>query len=101
MKMYYVTLNNDDEAKSISFDLLEKKLAICTNWFPISCAYRWEGELKHESEYVLIIKTNENKREEIENVIAQHIDYMNYIAEIDVNSVNAPYLNWVNREVVG
>jgi periplasmic divalent cation tolerance protein len=99
MKMYYVTLNNDAEAKTISFDLLEQKVAICTNWFPITCAYRWEGEIKHEQEVVLIIKTKENMREKIETIISSHIDYLNYIAELDVHSVNAGYLNWVNTEI--
>ncbi|MBV8815732.1 MAG: divalent cation tolerance protein CutA, partial [Verrucomicrobia bacterium] len=45
MRIYYVTLNTDDEARRISQELLERQLAVCTNWFPITCAYRWEGKL--------------------------------------------------------
>ncbi len=52
MKMYYVTLNNQDEAKRISVSLLEKHLAVCTNIFPITCSYLWQGEIKHEPEVV-------------------------------------------------
>ena len=99
MKLFYVTLNSTEEAKTISLDLLEERLAICINWFPIECAYRWEGEIKQESEFVMIIKTQEGKREDIEKVISKHIDYMNFIAELDVHSINEKYLSWLNAEV--
>ncbi|WP_293097987.1 divalent cation tolerance protein CutA [Moorena sp. SIOASIH] len=57
MKLYYVTLNTTEEASKISKALLEQKLAVCTNWFPITCAYSWEGKIVEEPETVLIIKT--------------------------------------------
>ncbi len=99
MKMYYVTLNNAEEAKKISLSLLEKQLAVCTNMFPITCAYRWQGEIKQEAEVVLIIKTKEGMRTDIESVIKQNINYTNFIAEIDVKSVNDNFLQWLNNEV--
>jgi periplasmic divalent cation tolerance protein len=99
MKMYYITLKNQDEAKKISFDLLERRLAVCTNWFPMTCAYRWQGEIKEESEIVLIIQTESDMREEIEKVISQHITYTNIIAELNVHSMNASFLKWFDAEV--
>ena len=99
MKLFYVTLNTAEEAKKISLDLFEQRLAICTNWFPIECAYTWEGEIKQESEFVMIVKTQEEKREDIEKVIAKHIDYMNCIMELNVHSINEKYLNWLNAEI--
>src|SRR3990167_6898827 len=99
MQMYYITLNTHEEALAISKDLLEKRLAICANWFPIECAYRWEGELVQESEFVMIVKTQEGLRAKIEEVIAQHISYLNCIAEIKVDSLNDGYLKWLNAEV--
>lgn len=99
MKFFYVTLNNNEEAKKISLALLEQNIAVCTNWFLISCAYRWEGEIVQEEEYVMIIKTKEDKRKDIEKVIADHIDYLNCIAEIDVKSINEKYGNWLSTEV--
>lgn len=95
MKFFYVTLNTNDEAKKISFELLEKRHAICTNWFPINCAYAWEGKIMEESEYVLIIKTIEGKRKDIEKVISENINYLNCIAELSVNSINEKYGNWL------
>lgn len=100
MKMYYVTLENDDEARAISYLLLEQQLAVCTNWFPINCLYRWQGEIKEEPEVVLIIKTKPGMRKFIEEVIAQIVDYTNCIAEIDIESVNQCYLDWLGSEVL-
>lgn len=99
MKMYYITLNNEEDAKTISYALLEKQLAVCTNWLPITCAYRWQGEIKLGPEFVLIVKTQEGMREEIEKTIAEYIHYTNYMAEIDVYSINNPFLQWLNAEV--
>ena len=99
MKMFYVTVNDQEAAKKISLDLLENKLAACTNWFPITSAYRWDGEIKQADEVVLIIKTRDGMRREIEKTIAKHVNYTNFIAEIDVDSVNSDYLQWLQTEV--
>ena len=100
MKMFYITLNTHEEALAISKDLLEQRIAICANWFPIQCAYRWEGKLVQESEVVMIVKTQEGMRANIEEVIAKHITYLNCIAEIHVDSLNEGYLKWLNTEVI-
>jgi periplasmic divalent cation tolerance protein len=99
MRIYYVTLNTADEARQISRTLLEEHLAVCTNWFPITCAYRWEGKIVEEPETVLVIKTQAGYRREVELVIRQHINYTNLIAELTPESVNESFLNWLNTEV--
>lgn len=99
MKIYYITLNTPEEAQKISHALLKGQIAVCTNWFPIDCAYRWEGEIIQESEVILIVKTREGFREAIEKIISEHITYLNCIAELDVQSINKSYLNWLNAEI--
>lgn len=101
MKLFYITLETPEQAKAISLSLLEKRVAVCTNLFPISCAYRWEGEIKQESEVVLIVKTKENMRQKIEEIVSKHISYTNFMAELDVASINAPFLSWLEGEVQG
>jgi periplasmic divalent cation tolerance protein len=99
MRIYYVTLNTADEARQISQVLLEKQLAVCTNWFPITCAYRWEGKTVEEAETVLLVKTQPGYRSAVEQVIREHISYTNFIAEIAPESVNESFLKWLNTEV--
>jgi periplasmic divalent cation tolerance protein len=99
MRIFYITLNTDDEARRISRALLEQQLAVCTNWFPITCAYRWEGKIVEEPETVLLVKTQSGYRQAIEDVVRQHISYTNLIAEISAESVNESFANWLNAEV--
>ncbi|MHC5934489.1 divalent-cation tolerance protein CutA [Nostoc sp.] len=99
MKLYYVTLNNTDEARKIGRALLECKLAVCVNWFPITCAYSCQGEITEEPEVVLIIKTQDGYALEIEKVIQEYITYTNLVAEISPTAVNQGFVNWLNAEV--
>ncbi len=99
MKLYYVTLNSSDEAEQIGRSLLEKQLAVCVNWFPITCAYRWQGEITQEPEVALLIKTQSGLRATIEQAIREHISYTNFIAEISPSQVNQEFLVWLNKEV--
>ena len=99
MKIFYVTLNTADEARRISRELLEKQLAVCTNWFPITCAYRWEGKITEEAETVLVIKTQAGYRNEIEAVIRSQISYTNFVGELAPESVNTSFAGWLDAEV--
>ncbi len=99
MKLYYITLNTDEEARSIGRSLLEKQLAVCVNWFPITCAYRWEGDIVEEPEVVLIVKTRDGYREKIEKTLREMITYSNFVAEITPSEVNESFLSWLDREV--
>jgi len=99
MKLYYVTLNTSDEASQVGRALLEKQLAVCVNWFPITCAYRWEGEITQEPEVALLIKTQAGLQAEIEQVIRTQISYTNFIAEISPTYINQGFLSWLNSEV--
>jgi periplasmic divalent cation tolerance protein len=99
MRIFYVTLNTAEEARQISRVLLEQQLAVCTNWFPITCAYRWEGNIEEGAETVLLVKTQAGYRGAIEEVIHRHISYQNLIAEIAPESVNESFLKWLNAEV--
>jgi len=96
---HYVTLNSQEEAQQIGTAFLEQRLAICVNWFPITCAYLWEEKITQESEVVLIVKTRSWLKEEIETAIHDRINYTNFIAEISHSDVNESFLNWLNREV--
>ena len=99
MKLYYITLNTTEEARQIGRSLLEKQLAVCVNWFPITCAYRWQGEIQEDGEVVLIVKNREGYRQAIEEVVSQHINYNNFIAEISPSGVNQGFLDWLNAEI--
>ena len=53
-----VTVSSLEEAKSIATVLVEEKLVACVNFFPITSVYRWPGEICHDQEWQLILKTD-------------------------------------------
>lgn len=95
MKIIYTTLNNNQEARKVSRSLLEKRLANCVNFFPITCIYNYENEVTEEPEIVLLIKTLEGKYNAIEKEIKNNIDYDNFIGEIEISKVNSNFENWL------
>lgn len=99
MVLLYITLNTPDEARTISRALLEKRLAVCTNWFPITCAYRWKGEIVEEPETVLIVKTLPQLSDAVTEEVRQHISYTNFMGQIDVPRINSGFADWLEEEL--
>lgn len=99
MVILYVTLNNNDEARKVGMKLLEKDLANCVNFFPITCIYKYNGEITDEPEVVLVIKTKKEKYDEIVEVIKSEIDYDNFIGQFNVDRINSDFEGWLNSIV--
>jgi periplasmic divalent cation tolerance protein len=99
LRIIYVTLNRDEEARSIARTLLERQLAVCCNWFPITCAYRWEGRVIEEPETVLLVKTQADRFAAVEQVIREAVSYINCIVELTPGEVNAGFRAWLDAEV--
>jgi periplasmic divalent cation tolerance protein len=99
MKLYYLNLNTWDEARLIVRSLLEKQLAICINWFPFPYVYGWQQEITKQPELVLIIKTQDNHKDAIEQTIRQHISYTSSLAEVSANNIDSDFLTWLSQEI--
>jgi len=97
--MIYVTLGNNDEARKIGRELLDKKLANCVNFFPITCIYNYKNEITEEPETVLIIKTKDGYYDKVKSVIKSHIDYDNFIGQLSVDKLNDDFSSWLNAVV--
>jgi periplasmic divalent cation tolerance protein len=99
LALYYLTFSQLDEAQAVAYDLLRERIAVCANWFPITCAYLWEDAVQQESETVLIVKARAGMRESIEAVARRHIDYTHFVGEIPLASVNPDFAQWLTREL--
>jgi periplasmic divalent cation tolerance protein len=88
MKIIYITLNSHGEARKIGREILENKLANCVNFFPITCMYNYKDEITEEPEVVLVVKTKDGYFEKIKAVVKKHIDYDNFIGELEVGKIN-------------
>lgn len=80
----------------IANDVVKTKLAACVNITKISSIYAWKGKIENTSEYLAFFKTTtKNKKTLKEKIQSLHPYDVPEIAEIDIDSINKPYLNWL------
>ena len=80
----------------ISNELVKTKVAACVNIIKISSIYAWKGKIENTSEYLALFKTtSKNKKILKEKIKSTHPYDVPEIAEIDVTSINKPYLDWL------
>ena len=80
----------------ISNELVKTKLAACLNITKIFSIYAWQGKIENTSENLAIFKTtNKNKKILKEKIKSTHPYDVPEIVEIDVLSINKPYLDWL------
>lgn len=62
----------------------------------ISSIYAWKGKIENSSEYLAIFKTTRKNISCLKNEIRKTHPYeVPEIAEIDITSINKPYLKWL------
>ena len=81
--------------------LVESHLAACVNVLPaVKSVYRWEGELRTETEHLLLIKTTTGRFEALRERIAEMHSYENpEIIGLPVEAGATPYLAWLSASV--
>ena len=80
----------------ISNELVKTKIVACVNISKISSIYAWQGKIENSSEYLALFKTTDkNKKILKEKIKSTHPYDVPEIAEIDVKSINKPYLDWL------
>ncbi len=96
-----VTCGSEDEALKIANALVEERLAACANLIsPIRSIYRWEGKIWDEKEWLLIIKTQSHRFEELEKrVKSLHSYSVPEIISIPIVEGSQPYLKWLEEMV--
>jgi len=97
----FCTTPDMDCAKKIAHFLVEKKLAACCNILPeIKSVYSWEGQLKQDDELLIVIKTNLNNFNDIEDGIKKLHPYdVPEIISIDITAGSNEYLSWISENV--
>ena len=83
-------------AMGVANELVRERTAACVNISKIQSVYSWKGKTENSDEYLAIFKTVAKNRALLKRRIRQTHPYdVPEIAEIDVASVNRPYLEWL------
>lgn len=96
----YCTVPNEFNANLIASSLVEENLAACVNILPsITSVYKWEGIVQTDNEMLLIIKTREEKFDEVEAKIKSLHEYtVPEIIALPIIKGNEEYQNWIVKE---
>jgi len=98
--LVYITTSSQEEAKTLSKLLLDKKLVACTNIIPnMNSFYFWEGKIDSSQECVLLLKTFKEKYPELERVILENHSYEIPCLLTLPLEVNLDYLHWMKSQV--
>ena len=101
VRVVLMTAPTVEVARELAGEVVGERLAACANVLPgLTSIYRWEGEVKHEGEVLVILKTTAGAVEQLRARIVELHPYD--VPEVVVLSVEAghePYLAWVRAEV--
>jgi periplasmic divalent cation tolerance protein len=101
-RVVLVTCATLEEARKIARDVVDKRSAACVNivTHAVESFYLWEGKLENGSEYLLIIKTTEQRLDDLQKqIVALHsYDTPEFIA-LPIVSGSDSYLSWLGESV--
>ena len=100
LQVVYVTAESREEALRLAKEVVSERLAACANVIDhMQSVYWWDGELQHDSEAVLILKT---RRALVEPLTKRILDLHSYdcpcVAALPIEGGNGDYLDWISNE---
>ncbi|MCB1065105.1 MAG: divalent-cation tolerance protein CutA [Verrucomicrobiae bacterium] len=97
--MVLCTFPNAAEARQIGTQLVDLQVAACVNLIPqIESIYRWKGEIKSETEVMVLIKTTQNNYRELEARIQELHPYdMPEVIAVPIEHGASAYLGWISE----
>ena len=95
----YVTAGSEAEARSLADALVKEQLAACVNRVgPIESTYVWDGEVQHDSEFLLVIKTRRALIEALTaRVQALHSYDLPEVIALPIVAGSPAYLEWLGQ----
>ena len=95
------TCGSDEDAGALADALVERRLAACVNAVSkVTSTYRWKGEVQHDQETLLIIKTCAERLAAVEKTIREKSKYeLPELIALPVSAGGADYLAWIRESV--
>ena len=96
----YVTCKDIKEARKIAGFCVEERLVSCGNIIPqMESFYWWDGQVNHEPESILIMKTREDLYDKVEKAVKNLHSYeCPCIVALPIIKGFAPFLHWIDEE---
>jgi periplasmic divalent cation tolerance protein len=101
-RLVLVTCATLEEGRKIARAVVLERLAACVNvvTHAIESLYTWEGKLEDSSEYLLMMKTSEDRLSELENRVRQLHSYETpEFVVLPITAGSEEYLRWLDQSV--
>ncbi len=100
-RLMLTTVSSREEANTIASELVSRRLAACVNILgPISSVYRWQGEVEHSEEFLLLIKSTEAQFQPIQEALGElHSYQLPELISFTIEAGAESYLDWIAASV--
>jgi periplasmic divalent cation tolerance protein len=102
-RIVLTTIGSKELAERLAGQLVEQRLAACVNIVgPIRSVYRWREKIEQEEEYLLLIKTTQERTAHLQAAFKELHPYeLPECVELAIDNGSEAYLAWLNGEVGG
>jgi periplasmic divalent cation tolerance protein len=96
------TLSTVDDARKLVHALVSERVIACGTILPAGTSiYRWQNELKEETETVVVLKTHVSRWDALQAAVrARHPYDVPELLALPVERGLEAYLEWIEREVM-
>jgi periplasmic divalent cation tolerance protein len=103
VRVVLITAPDSDCARSLARELVGARLAACATVVPgLSSIYRWDQELREDSEVLLLVKTTAPRLEALGALVARLHPYdVPELVALRPAAVERSYLAWLLSESTG
>ena len=101
LRLVLTTAGSREEAERIAHTLVEERLAACVNLLPgMHSVYRWQGKVETADEVQLLIKTRDEKVDQLCRRVRQLHSYeLPELLVLEADIASEAYLNWLHASV--
>lgn len=95
------TFPDMDSAQQLAESLVTQHYAACVNILPMMTSiYSWRGKLEQGEEHQLVIKTDKDRVDDVQETILELHPYeLPEIIIVPIVGGYKPYLNWISESV--
>ena len=92
------TVATDQQASELARSIVSAGLAACVQIQSLRSVYKWKGEVRTEPEWLLLIKTTNDRYASLEQHIKAHHSYETpEIVKLPITGGSREYLGWIDE----
>ena len=101
VRLIYTLFGSEEAARTACGRMLEERLIACANRLaPATSQFRWQGEVREEREWPVILKTDDTRAAAAANRLAELHDYdVPPIILLPVDTVIPAFEQWVAEQL--